>query len=78
MDTVWILTEQQDYESEDTIGVYRDKPSVQELLDILIRQYGYLGVADGHLAYLATELHTNDVVRVWDRDTFHVSEWEVK
>ena len=78
MDTVWLLTKQQDYESEDTLGVYRDKPSVQELLDILIRQYGYLGITDEHLVYLATELHTNGVVRVWDQDTFHISEWEVK
>lgn len=75
MNSVWLITKQQDYESEETLCVYRDKPSEQMLLDILTRQYG---ITDEHLVYLSTELYTNGVVRVWDMDTYHICEWELK
>ena len=77
MNSVWLLTNQQDYESEETLCVYRDKPSGQELLGILSEHHNQV-MEDDQLLRLASELHCKCLVEVWGLYTYRLTKWELK
>lgn len=77
INSVWLLTEQQDYESEDTLSVYRNKPSEQELLSVLTGHYKH-EMEDEELLKLANELHSKCHTEVWGPYTCRLTEWELK
>ena len=76
MDKVYLLTKQQDYESEGVVGVYKQVPSVSYLTELLKDSFGYC-LDQSVLEHLAEELHTKRSVCIMWLHTWKIGEWGV-
>lgn len=77
MDKVYLLTKQQDYESEEICGVYKQVPSVRHLTNLLKDSFGYC-LEDNAIESLAEELHINGSVCIMWLHTWTIGEWGVR
>lgn len=74
MDKVYLLTKQQDYESEEVVGVYKEVPPVPHLTGLLKDSFGYC-LEDSEIERLAEELHIKGSVYIMWLHTWEMEVW---
>jgi hypothetical protein len=76
-ETVWLLFNQQDYESKELHSVYEDKPDEDELFIILDKEYSH--AFDPEVINLsAYTLYNEERVRMLSLYTWTLEQWEVR
>lgn len=76
-ETVWLLFNQQDWESKELHSVYEDKPDEDELFIILDKEYSH--AYDPEVINLsAYTLHHENGVVMLSMDNWTLEQWEVR